>query len=493
MFGMLKGLGAEKKPSPFEVFGKVKIERRLGLEVLRATPERCNRLQSLRDRLSSMTCLEKDDLIDGIFARLALFVFDLPASEANHHSERFGLFDHLLEVACQTARELSGPGFQTSPDASVHRHEGPLWVYAGVIAAIAHDIGKPLDLEVVAPGDSTPWDPLGEPLRLFCERNRLPGTGPGLWHFKKGRGTRTHEKNILVLLPMVLTPRVDQYLGPRLSSVLRALTTEEAWSVPGGVSHPSREVIRVMRRMDQATSILDHETRHPKTARPTAGFPPTVLEEPVSRPIPQGPPVALTQAAPPAGAPGTPTGRFQASPTAMPLEAPAPLLIPRSEWMRRIPALGKRRGDPTETARRLAFELQPPHFLHTLHRLILQRKFDRNSLYSEVYLRPNVVWLVVPEALRLVSICKKLPWDTDVVANMLRSLRALPQVEPQSVQELAFPIKTRPDSRVFYAIRINPRGFLSESELTELGLHDCEVKVLDAGIPKASSPCGATA
>jgi hypothetical protein len=77
----------------------VQIARRLGEEVLRATPARRNHLQGIRDRLSSMTLEEKDALVDRILARLALFVHDLPASEASHHSGRFGLLDHLLEVA----------------------------------------------------------------------------------------------------------------------------------------------------------------------------------------------------------------------------------------------------------------------------------------------------------------------------------------------------------------------------------------------------------
>jgi hypothetical protein len=491
MFGILKSLGAEKKPPPFEVFGKVKIARKLGEEVVNSTPERQNRIQSLRDRLTSMTCDEKDELIDGIFARLALFVFDLPASEANHHSDRFGLFDHLLEVAFQTARELSSPGFQVSPDASVNRHEGPLWVYAGVIASIAHDIGKPLDLDVVAPGTSTPWDPRSEPLRLYCERNHLSGTAPGLWHFKKGRGTGTHEKNILTLLPMVLTPRVGQYLGPRLSSVLRALTSEEAWTPSNGISHPSQEVIKVMRRMDQATSILDHEKRHPKPGRPSAAPPAALVEKLRVNPIPRDPAPEFHVAAHQAGSPGAPSIRPGASAPLLVLEAPAPLSIPDCEWMKRIPSPRKRRGDPTETARTLAYELNPPHFLKTLHRMTVQYKFDRNSLYSQIYVRPDYVWLVVPEALRLLTISRQIPWDTDVVAKMLRSLRALPQVEPLSAQEMASPIMTRPDSRPFYAVRMKPRGFLSESELADLGVHEFEIKVLDVRIPERAALYGA--
>jgi hypothetical protein len=85
--------------SRVEAFGQSKISRQQGEELLRATTERRNLLQGIRDRLSSMTREEKDELVDRLFARVALFLFDLPASESSHHSRRFGLLDHLLEVA----------------------------------------------------------------------------------------------------------------------------------------------------------------------------------------------------------------------------------------------------------------------------------------------------------------------------------------------------------------------------------------------------------
>ncbi|HXX92703.1 MAG TPA: TraI domain-containing protein, partial [Planctomycetota bacterium] len=136
----LKGLGeGEPAASPLETFGRARIARALGEEILESSADRKGRVQSIRDRLTAMTRFQKDDLIDRLFARLALFVFDLPASEANHHRERFGLLDHLLDVAERSAQALTGSGFQVSPEPSVNHREGPLWAYAGVIAAVAHD------------------------------------------------------------------------------------------------------------------------------------------------------------------------------------------------------------------------------------------------------------------------------------------------------------------------------------------------------------------
>lgn len=237
-----------------ESFGVVSMLRELGEEVLQATPARRSRLKGVRERLVTLTPGEKDELVDRLFARLALFVFDLPASGKGHPWGRFGLFDHLLEVAHDAVRELSAPGFQVSPDDAVNRRERPLWIYASLIASIAHDIGKTLDLDLAAPGESTVWDPRHEPLRLFCEKHQLAETGPALWHPRTGRGLAGHVKHLPALLPLVLTPAVEAYLGPRLSLVLGVLTRSEE-RMPGEAQlEPARKVVRTVMKIDLATA-----------------------------------------------------------------------------------------------------------------------------------------------------------------------------------------------------------------------------------------------
>jgi hypothetical protein len=479
MFGLLKRAGVgEGASSALELFGKVKCPRALGVQILKESSTRRNYLQGIRDCLTSMTRAQKDDLVDRVFARLALFVFDLPASESNHHSERFGLLDHLLEVAHETAKVLTGPAFRVSPEPSIHHREGPLWAYAGVIAAIAHDIGKPLDLDLVAPGTSTPWDPRSEPLRVFCERHELSQTSQELWHFHKGRGMSGHERHIPTLLPMVLTPEVEEYLGPRLASVLRALSPEENWHTTPDLSRAAQEVIKVVRRVDKATSIQDQEARHPRAEQTALVV--SVLPKAAS-PLPQ---VRTTEAlAPaPAAAPGPEKGfelpEVRVRGSLAPL-GPIPVLrsLPADFYPMKVPKPGKRRGDPVETARRIHHQLHPARFLDNLRRMLVAKRLDRNGLYSPAYLTPDYVWLLVPEAFEVFARLYTVPFDTETVPMMTDSLGASSCVVPSSADFVTEFIKPRPDSPSLEAIRLRTRDFLKESEVAALKVHKFEIKV----------------
>jgi hypothetical protein len=470
------GLGVER-------FGEAIIARRFGEEILRATPERRNHLQAIRDRLSSMTLEEKDELVDRLFARLALFVYDLPASKANHHSGRFGLLDHLLEVAHQTVRELAAPGFQVSPEPSTNHRERPLWVYAGLVAAVAHDIGKPLDLEIAAPGKGTCWDPRVEPLRLFCQRHGLAGTGPELWHFLPRRGLRGHETNTPVLLPLVLTPEVAEYLGPRLASVTLAMTKDEEWKPTGGRWHPATEVVRVVRRIDGATAKDDVDGDREKKGE-------VVRKIPRDQTVPA--PIALQSPKSPAAPSALKHREVALAParSAQPLsEAPVarsgedveeePLVLPPDFWGEHVPHPRERRGDPVETERHLQVQLDPARFMDTLRRMVVSRRLSRNNYYTEVYIRPDYVWFMLPRALRRVALINRLPYDTGVLRRMLASLKASPQVAPGSERRVPVFMKFRPDATTMEAVRVKTQGFLSETDLACLGVYGYDLKALD--------------
>lgn len=482
MFGLLKsfrGRGAGKEiPGPVETFGSARIARALGEEILQSNTEWKTSIQVIRDRLTAMTRFQKDDLVDRLFARLALFVFDLPASESSHHSERFGLLGHLLGVAQRTALALTGPGFLVSPEPSVHHREGPLWAYAGVIAAIAHDIGKPLDLEVVAPGSSVPWDPRSEPLRLYCETHQLSGTVPALWHFKKGRGAISHERHIPTLLPMVITPEVETYLGPRLPSVLRALSPDENWNTTPDLSATAQEVIKIVRRIDKATSIADRAAKQPEGERAASHPPPAPPLAAPALPVPKA------EVPRPAPAP-IPVDHEELGSPDVPPEDPLPIPgsfrllrgVPPDFHPLKVPEHSKRRGDPVETSRRMDYELGSIRFLDTVQRMLVGRRLSRNGLYSNAYLRPGYVWIVVPEAWKALAPIIHVPYDQYSVARMSASLGKSSFVMPCSSNDLTEFIKTRPDASALEAIRIKTQGFLKESEIESLGFHEFEIKV----------------
>lgn len=486
---MLKKLGSfirtgatwEDPSSPAEHFGQVKIARGLGEELLRATAKRRNHIQGIRDHLTSMTREEKAELVDRVFARLALFVFDLPASERSHHSERFGLLEHLLEVAHLTARELGSPAFQVSPEPSVNHRERPLWVYAGVVAAIAHDIGKALDLDVAAPGKGTMWDPRAEPLRLFCERHGMRETGPGIWHYHAGRGTDTHERNIANLLPVLLPPEVERYLGPRLASAVHALTVDQDFRIATGVSQAAKEVIKAVRRADAESSRSGLQAREARRgdAAPAADSQSDTLHPP--------PPAAGPSDQPKAGPPGAPSAvaesriRAVAKPSTGILGRGDESLseVPCDLWGETVPDPRERRGDPVEMELRLRAELDPPRFLDTLRRMIVMRRFSRNNLYTDVYIRPDFVWLVLPKALRRFARINHLPFDSEVLKRMLESLEGSPHVEPAEPHRVPVYMKPRVDSNTFEAVRIKTQGFLSAADQARLGFHTCDIQAMD--------------
>lgn len=486
---MLKKLGSfirtgatwEDPSSPAEHFGQVKIARGLGEELLRATAKRRNHVQGIRDHLTSMTREEKAELVDRVFARLALFVFDLPASERNHHSERFGLLEHLLEVAHLTARELGSPAFQVSPEPSINHRERPLWVYAGVVAAIAHDIGKTMDLDVAAPGRGSQWDPRAEPLRLFCEKHDMKETGPGVWHYRPGRGTDSHERYIANLLPVLLPPEVERYLGPRLASVVHALTVDQDFRSATGMSLAAKEVIKAVRRADAESSRSGLHTREARRGdfAPGADSKSDTLhpQSPAARPSEQ--PKACRTSSPSAAEENGIRVIVKPSTGLLGMGDESPVVVPCDLWGETVPDPRERRGDPVEIELRLRAELDPPRFLDTLRRMIVMRRFSRNNLYTDVYIRPDFVWLVLPKALRRFARINHLPFDSEVLKRMLESLEGSPHVEPAEPHRVPVYMKPRLDSNTFEAVRIKTQGFLSAADQARLGFHSCEIQSMD--------------
>jgi hypothetical protein len=461
-----RGQAGDREPVvSWESFGTTKIARSLGEQILRDTPARRNYLQRIRDRLTSMTLEEKDQLVDRVLSRLALFVFDLPASEKNHHAGRFGLFDHLLEVAQETTRDLASPAFQISPEPSINHRERPIWIYAGMIAAIAHDLGKVLDLSVAAPGGGAVWNPKVEPLRHFCLRLGMTQTGPGIWHHLPGRGTRRHEHHISNVLPLVLIPEVDRFLGPRLASIVAALGVEGDSEKLREISVPASEVVKAVRRADRLSS-RDELPEGPPDAGTSQVSPRLAFVRPVNEP--GFAPLVLP--------PPLPRTNFPVLVNEGPLQ-----VLPPDFWRERIPRPRGRRGDPREIERRLAAVLDPASFLEVIRRMTVARKFLRNNNFSDIYIQRDYLWLRHPAALHEVAIEYKLPYDTQVVARMLESLRQSPLVELRDSQRVLVFMRPRGEGRTYEGIRIRRRGFLTDVDLERLGTYPAGVELVEPG------------
>jgi hypothetical protein len=161
-------------------------------------------------------------LAERLLHRFAETVGDLPASEKHHHAEPGGLYRHSLEVALKALGEFEGnivmePRSDGSVDSFRSSRNRPRWQYATFIAALCHDLGKVLDLEVR--GKSETWSPLHE---RYCEFGRRTKTPLASWDPKRVHGN--HAERSCRLLHHVLSPEDIAYLGkPRVEHLYRCL------------------------------------------------------------------------------------------------------------------------------------------------------------------------------------------------------------------------------------------------------------------------------
>jgi hypothetical protein len=112
-------------------------------------------LDEMIDKLLSrlpqdMDCRERGARV---IAKLRALVGDLPASADHHHSDRFGLLQHSLEVALKMMEESNAIPVGTCPptgllsdvDGSGNR---PRWQYLCFLAGLCHDLGKLFEMDV---------------------------------------------------------------------------------------------------------------------------------------------------------------------------------------------------------------------------------------------------------------------------------------------------------------------------------------------------------
>lgn len=492
MFGRLLGRStASAAAGPCETFGEVEVPRAVGDEILQATPERRSRVRAIRDRLEYLSKDEKVHLIDRVLSRFAIFVFDLPASERYHHARRFGLLDHSLEVAWKTVLKLSETSFRISQDPLLNHKERPAWIYSGLLAALGHDAGKVLDYDVALPDSRDRWEREREPLAAFCLRNGLTETGPLLWLFQEGRGEHGHKGHAHEVLSRILTPEAGLYLGTRLTRIFEHYAPWATGVAPRVPPDPIRRLLEVVRHYDQESARLDSlekkervsgppvmggkaasEAEVPKTQLPAP--PAECQKEPSLQPkrsareetasYPEPPDVPALDPAPP-----HPEAAIVA-------EAPAPTRAAESEGDTG-PIFSKRRGDPGEVGRRLEVEFEPVRLLDTLRRMISMRRLSRNGLFTDVYVRPDFVWIIFPRAFRRLAHLLLLPFDRRIEYRCRRAAALLPGVLPLDPGSPLVPIHTSAECRIVRAIRMRSQSLFSERDLANLGYAVQEVTV----------------
>jgi integrating conjugative element relaxase (TIGR03760 family) len=87
----------------------------------------------------------------------------LPASESHHHAHPGGLLEHSLDVATRALRLRQGLMLPHGADAEDIARLKSRWSYAVLVAALLHDIGKPISDLTITCGNARgegPWQPL---------------------------------------------------------------------------------------------------------------------------------------------------------------------------------------------------------------------------------------------------------------------------------------------------------------------------------------------
>ena len=161
-----------------------------------------------------------------VMAKLRDLVGDLPASADHHHSSRFGLLQHSLEVALRVLEEFEKTLLPDAPPdlAVFNTAADPLQTqYLCFLAGLGHDLGKLFDIELVA-GERR-WSPLNQ---TYAEFLRQVKREPVLeWNDKRVRGG--HAQFSPWLMHHLLSPGDVRFIGlERLPELAAALTGTHA-------------------------------------------------------------------------------------------------------------------------------------------------------------------------------------------------------------------------------------------------------------------------
>jgi hypothetical protein len=224
------------------------VEGRVGLDLLCQSPRKEER-EELRSHFDGMSGAERQDLVDRLLLRVALFVGDLQASQSHHHSRPYGLLDHLMGVALGTLRRLVLVDLESRERVGPLPQKRMVWIYGGLVLGLLHDLAKVLDLDVWSPEGQDRWNPLAEPLALFLHRNHLSTSGPRFWHYRAGRGV-THELLFPLFASLVLPPEAVAYLGPAFGFLAAAWMSEATGQRPSQVPEIALEIARIVREED---------------------------------------------------------------------------------------------------------------------------------------------------------------------------------------------------------------------------------------------------
>lgn len=181
--------------------------------------------------------------------RFASYAHLLPASQTHHHRGAGGLLRHAAEVALwslQSGDRVLLPGEQAPRR---RRELEPRWHLAVFLAALCHDVGKPItDLTVTSRDGANVWNPFAEDLYSWAERH---GVDRYFLHWRENRG-----KKHTVVSPLILERIVSQ---KGLAWISEGDNDLVIWMLETINGHPSAEnpIHDLVVRSDQASVERD--------------------------------------------------------------------------------------------------------------------------------------------------------------------------------------------------------------------------------------------
>jgi Putative helicase len=201
-----------------------------------------NLIEKILNRLpADMDCRERGARV---IAKLRDLVGDLPASADHHHSTRFGLLRHSLEVALKMLEQSSATAVKKHPPDGTLDGFGNIgndsrWQHLHFLAGLCHDLGKLFDMDV-RQGERR-WSPLHETDADFLRKAK---TNPVMrWRADRVRGAQA------MFSPSLVHHLIDcsdfKYLGREgLTQLVDAIIGTH------NADQPTR-VARVLRKLDQ--------------------------------------------------------------------------------------------------------------------------------------------------------------------------------------------------------------------------------------------------
>lgn len=475
-----------RAPEEFESFGRARVPRALGDRIVTGSPWRIELRDKAHDLLKHFERDEKETLIDRLLARFAIYVGDLGASEKNHHAEPYGLYEHSLEVAIESIKELRSARFRVSEDPSHEHHDRPLWIYGAFVLGMLHDVGKAFDLDVLEPGEKELWNPLAEPLLGFLSRHGLSRTRPELQKYHQKRGLKRHTWLGILLVQNILPSHAIHLLGPRLPRLLDGYVRSENFDAAQCLQGPEKDVVHIVRHFDRTLSRLAGQgSAGPDAAEVSPGNQ-GVKESKVS--AGEGTVVPSVPQPVPSESPAASVLKLQDTPlTGKPDQSgQAPAELPVSSRGAEHPpvpaAASNRRIEPTPAGllfsvppvadRKQAVELEPVRLLRNLHDAIMSAGLSRNSPRAPVFLGKSRTWLVYPEAFAGLAKYLRIPYTQGLHEYLLKVLASLPHTDPK---ELVY-ARVSPEAKdAVPLIGVFTAGFMTDAELETLGIWKYEI------------------